>query len=245
MNTWIDLTGHGHDGALTNFAPNPWVGNGTPQSPYALSLDGADDIVKIMPAADGLKFTDELSVEMWVIPEALASYYREIFNARDVNGYNGYVMAMSFLDGYVPNPNSWAWYTCPTGHCPYWADAYSDASASISTHWYHVSGTYSLSAGFARLYVNGVKQKDEHPVSTPIVYGQNVFLSVGNAAGGNFQFQGRIAVVRVWSRALAASEIGDLFAKDAVRFGLAAPPPVLSVSGAGLALHYEAGPCMP
>jgi hypothetical protein len=241
--TWVDLTGYGHDGTLENFGPNPWVGDGTPGNPYALLFDGTDDAVRVAPSLDSLRFDKELSVEAWVRPEAPAVYYKSLFSARSDPSYNGYGLALSFADGHAPNPNSWAWYACTDGSCPYWSDAYSDTSASITMQWYHIVGTYSVDAGVERLYVNGVKQADEHAVAAPIRFLDAVELKVGNGLAYDTGFQGRMAIVRVWSRALAGAEVADLFARDAPRFGLQAPSPASNVSNQDLKLHYQAGPC--
>ena len=66
---WVDVTGNGHDGTLEGVdgdANGGWLGDGSPQAPYRLRLDGANDHIT-MPGGSvpELDSSRSISVEMW------------------------------------------------------------------------------------------------------------------------------------------------------------------------------------
>jgi hypothetical protein len=69
--------------------------------------------------------------------------------------------------------------------------------------WTHLAGTYD--GATLRLYVNGVQVSSRSP-SGPIAVSTNPLQMGGDSIYGQY-FQGRIDEVRVYNRALSATEI--------------------------------------
>jgi Concanavalin A-like lectin/glucanases superfamily len=229
--TWTDLSGKGHHGTLKNFSSTPasgWIGTGTPTDPYALRFDGQDDFVELAPSADGLRFTDELTLEVWAYNDASPASYSQIFSNRDGTWEYSGIGLQPF----------WTYYYTTTG----WSWTSQNTPATVGT-WNHVVVTYSRSNGRASIYVNGVEQSLGF-VSQPLVYGANALPRIGADKDGAFPYPGRIALLRMWSSALTQAQIDELYSTNASRFGLTAP----SAPGVQLPApeaHFEAGPCGP
>ncbi len=98
---------------------------------------------------------------------------------------------------------------------------YSSATVALNT-WYHVAGVYNAAAQTLDIYVNGVLSngtlKGTVPASTVV---PAVNANVGRRSGG-FYFNGVIDNVRIYNRALSASEIQT---DMATAVGASAAPP--------------------
>jgi Concanavalin A-like lectin/glucanases superfamily len=223
--TWVDLSDNGHDGALRDFArdgASGWVGDGTPRDPYALRFSGQHERVQIAPGADGLRFSTELTVVVWASPEPVPSQYATLLSNGLHDFYGGYILAMS-NDIYTPKPWVWGGYFCD-GDCPYWNDVYSHEPAT-QRGFQHIALTFSVAAGFSRIYIDG-ELCDQHPVRSAIWFAPGSVIYLGEREGhSGSPFKGRLAVVRVWSQALAEEEIAAQFQREAPRFGIEAPTP--------------------
>jgi len=79
--------------------------------------------------------------------------------------------------------------------------------------WYHFAGTYNMSTGEQRIYINGeMKNKAVHPAGNfiaPLVYYSDMKLSGSNYKNG--YFGGIIDDFRLYNRALSAQEIEELY----------------------------------
>jgi RHS repeat-associated protein len=87
----------------------------------------------------------------------------------------------------------------------YTNSSYAGATLSTGT-WYHVAETYD--GATVRLYLNG-SQVDSFAYSSAVGYSTGNF-NVGHNAGGQF-FNGSIDEAGLWSRALSAGEITELY----------------------------------
>lgn len=72
--------------------------------------------------------------------------------------------------------------------------------------WYHVAATYD--GGTVRLYVNG-QQEASYAYSQPL--GASSVLRIGAITSGTYNFDGSIDEVRVYGRALNASDVASLY----------------------------------
>jgi hypothetical protein len=234
--TWLDLSGNGHDGTLKNFnnnATSGWVGAGTPADPYALRFDGTNDFVDLAPAADGLRLKDSLTLEAWVAPQTPNPTYNTLYSNRDgISDYSG----SNFSWG---SNAYWTVYTSTNG--VNW-QALSSMAAGVAAKWVHVVYSYSKAANASRLYVNGVQQS-QGGAPASILYSAASVPRLGEKAGA-FPFPGRLGIFRIWSVALTPQEITALFQKDAPRFNINAPLPLMNVNQP-LALYLDAGKCGP
>jgi hypothetical protein len=100
--------------------------------------------------------------------------------------------------------------------------------------WTHVLVTFSSSARRARIYINGhLDSEVQTPAGTTGTNGQP--LRIGTDSSGIFNFNGDIAGVRLYSRALNEGEINEL-AQDALQSQVSNG---FNTGATGLLAHYE------
>src|SRR5690606_41190112 len=85
------------------------------------------------------------------------------------------------------------------------------AAVADGSTWTHVVGTFDGSR--LRLFVDGVEQAS---VAGPAAVGTNALpLVIGDQSGGGYPFKGAVDGVRLYDRALSASEVAALYAGTA------------------------------
>lgn len=84
--------------------------------------------------------------------------------------------------------------------------------------WYHIVQTTSVSALTMRTYINGVLVKDQPFTGTP--NGGNGFLIGRGFYAGNANYAGRVGYLRVYNRAITATEVTQNFSAIRSRFNL-------------------------
>jgi hypothetical protein len=191
--TVADTSGHHDDGALQGgafWAPGRFQGS--------VSLNGESAAVRI-PASSTLE-PASITVSAWV-NSANPGSFRYIL----AKGANGCIAA------------SYALYTGPNGGLEFYVASNQGASYGISPdagagiwngQWHNVVGTYDGST--VRLYVDGQQvgsgTADKAPIGYPAVSSND--LLIGNFPGcSELGFSGRIDEVKLFDRALGATEI--------------------------------------
>jgi glucose/arabinose dehydrogenase len=184
--TLYDVSGNNNNGTLSGPV---WVGGG--KYGGALSFNGTSDIVNVTDSAS-LDFTNGLTLEAWVNPTQIGTAWRSVIFKERPGGmlYSLYAgngsnrpLGQAFLQGAEQN-------------------AAGTSAVSLNT-WTHLTSTYD--GANLKLYVNGTL------VSTKAVTGTlantaDPLRIGGNSIWGEF-FQGQIDNVRLYNRALMASEI--------------------------------------
>ena len=191
-NRYGDFSGGGNTGTCTN-CPVPVDGvPGTRGT--ALSFDGVDDVVSV-PHSASLNITGAITVGAWI--------RRNVVDRRDdiitkvAGGYN-------LLIHNNANLNRVFFQAHDSGGT--FRAVFSNPNAVVNTEWHHVAVSYERPT--ARFYVNGqpwgtaVRDFDMRPTSGELLIG--VFSTF---------FSGSIDDVRIYSRALTASEIQTLYAQ--------------------------------
>jgi glucose/arabinose dehydrogenase/PKD repeat protein len=185
---------------------SPFKNNGTINGPVsttsgkfgrALSFDGTNDRVDV-PDAASLDLTNGMTLEAWVKPTTNSGWRTAILKER---GTNDLVYALYGSNGAKPQVEAY------TGT----ENSAAATSATPLGAWSHLAATYDGTN--LRFYVNGAL------VTTKATSGSmpntaNPLRIGGNAIWGEY-FSGLIDEVRVYNRALSASEI-DLDMKSAV-----------------------------
>ena len=204
--TWTDLSGNGNNGTLTN-GPTYSSANGG-----SLVFDGVDGSVNISPTNFNLS---EFSINIWFKSSSVSSNYLRLIHKADTTGSTkGFLIANSqtngkLVFGYQPN------YT--TG------EVLKRSTSLISNNiWYNVNMIYNSSSEI-KIYFNGVENVGETSTSPDVGWVSNTgnFLSIGNRAGGSESpYNGNIAQVSIYNRALTAAEISQNFNALKSRFGL-------------------------
>ena len=183
--TWYDLSGNENHGTLNNFAyaeGSGWTGE-------ALQFDGVDDYVDCGNGAS-LTLTNVMTLEAWVkIPQKGVnesyifrknnSYYLRIDPASENNNISAFVFI-----GSRPEPR--VCFVVP----------------EVDT-WYHIVATYDANGGVGNLksYVNG-------SLSKSVTRTGNIDISTSKLLIGS-NFEGTIAGVRIYNRALSPAEIAQ------------------------------------
>jgi hypothetical protein len=188
--TLTDRTGLGHAGTISGAT---WITQG--RFGGALTFDGSNDWVTIADAND-LDFTTGLTLEAWVYPTASGGgSWRNVLIKERAGGetYNLYANA---------DTNAPVIYVVRAAQAGAPIDARGASSLPLNT-WTHLSATYD--GTMLRLFVNGV-QVGSRAVSGALLASSGVLRMGGNGVWGEF-FAGRIDDVRLYNRALTASEI--------------------------------------
>ena len=159
----------------------------------ALSFDGTNDYVSV-PDSNSLDLTNKMTIEAWVRPTA-SSGWRTVMMKE-----NGSEMAYGMYARESTNrPSAWLRIN-PTSGSSYSAGA--TPALTLNT-WTHMASTYDGTT--LRLFINGVQRATR--ATTGNMYSSGDPLKFGgNAIWGEY-FAGQLDEIRVYNRALSASEI--------------------------------------
>jgi hypothetical protein len=193
-----DKSPNRNDGAVQN-----GVSATTGKFKSALLFDGADDFVRV-PSSASLNLSDAVTVSAWVTPEvdgAWQSIVRKVveegthvfpFTSYDmllVDGGNGTFqprISVSGTDG---------------------SRVTATGSSLAYGGTYNIIGTYDRAT--LRIFVNGTEQGSA-TYTSPLIQTAGPLLIGRHGAGGDF-FKGKLDDLRIYSRALVASEIQSLY----------------------------------
>ena len=204
--TWTDLSGNGNTGTLTNGPTFNSANSGS------IVFDGSNDCVLVSPTNFNLL---EFTVNMWFKSDDIVTDYRRLIQKSDTTGSTkGFVIASSANNGklvFVYQPNYQT------------SEVLRRSTTLVSTGvWLHTSMTYNSSSGM-KIYFNGVEDAGETATAEDIGWAADTgnFFSIGSRAGSSTSFyDGNIAQVSVYNRALSATEVTQNFNALRGRFGL-------------------------
>jgi peptidoglycan hydrolase-like protein with peptidoglycan-binding domain len=196
-----DSSGNGNGGTLTN-GPT-WVSGQVGDG--ALDFDGVDDFVV---AGSDFVGTGADSVCLWIKPDALTHGVGLVDNFARFSLF----LLLSNRVAFTGNGNN---------------SANSEIDALVVDEWQHVCATRDAD-GLATLYVNGAQSGTPNSNSGTPTAGLGP-VSVGARSDGEAAYAGLIDDVRVYSRALSAGDVIELYVADATVPG--APTSVSAVKG--------------
>jgi hypothetical protein len=171
----------------------------------ALSFNGANALITINDSAS-LHLTTGMTLEAWVNPSAVNSNWRDVIYKGNDNYY---------LEG-----------TSASGGAPAMGGTFSSSplygpAALAANTWSHLAATYD--GATVRLYVNGVQVASRAQTGN-IATSSNPLQIGGDTDYGQY-FSGIIDDVRVYNRALSASEIqADMNSPVVSMVGMLPPP---------------------
>lgn len=183
--TLYDVSGHGNHGTLEGPI---WTGTG--KYGGALSFDGINDVVTVNDA-DSLDFTTGFSLEAWVNPTSAGNWSSVLFK----QGPQGMNYSLYANNG-TNKPVAQVYLSNAEQNAP------GTGPVPLNT-WTHLAATYDGTT--LRLYVNGVLAGSK-AISGSLLNTPNPLTIGGNAVWSEF-FQGQIDEVRLYNRALTATEI--------------------------------------
>jgi concanavalin A-like lectin/glucanase superfamily protein/Big-like domain-containing protein len=195
--TAADASGHGFAGALTNGAT--WTAG---RSGQAAALDGVNDYVGIPHGAALDAFP--LTASVWFKTSSTTGV-KGLLNKYVAGSFNGYQL-------FFNNGNLCAWYlTTPSSY------VYDGGSCTLSTAGYNDGlwhqAVFVVDASGGRLYVDGAQKGSRAWTGLPgkATTAQDVHLGHYPGVSGTPYLPGAVDEVRIYSRALSASEVLQLY----------------------------------
>jgi hypothetical protein len=197
-----DTSGNNKDGTPSGGITHGAVG----KLGSALSFDGDDDYVELGSIASGdplmLDNTD-MTISMWIKPTLTGDdYQRLIDKSTSGGGAGGY----SFI-------------VRSDGTLLVWVDSAQYVGSTFTLEpnvWQHVAWTH-LESGLPKLYVNGAELTyDVQNIATIPETTANMRIGTWNHTTGR-EYSGLMDEVGVWTRALSATEVSDIYQRGAVR----------------------------
>jgi hypothetical protein len=185
----------------------------------ALKFDGVNDWVTVTDTTSSkLDLTTGMTLEAWVNPSAMSGWETVLYKERGTAGEGLLCYALYAHDG-APLSGGKA---VPAGYvrlnnATQTSDKAVRGTAKLPLNtWTHIATTYDGTV--QKFYVNGVLVGTANPIVAPslntIVQSNGTIRIGGNASSTGEFFQGLIDEVRVYNRALSATEIGtDMITK--------------------------------
>jgi hypothetical protein len=198
--TWTDLSGRGNTGTLTN-GPTYSSANGG-----SIVFDGSNDYVDLTQT---IQFnTGDFSISGWFRSNSGNTSYKQIWSS----GYNGGTPDLEI--GLLSGTNQLYLYIRPPG------ELITTTYAVDDNVWRHFTATKTSST--ISLYVNGSLVSSVSGTYTSDVDDAGVIPRIGNGLNNinNRPFNGNIAQVSVYNRALTAAEVSQNFNALRSRFSL-------------------------
>ncbi len=209
--TTADQSGTGNTGTVAN---TTWSATG--RFGKALSFNGSSSWVTVADAAS-LDLTTGMTLEAWVNPTTLNSWNTVVL--KEQPGYYAYGLYAN-TGSNRPSANAFV-----AGDDK---DVRGTAAVATGT-WTHLAAVYDGS--FLRLYVNGA-QSAQLAVTGSIIASTGVLRVGGNTIWGEY-FAGLIDEVRIYNRALSATEIQSDMTRPISNPDVMAPSAPGAVSASG------------
>lgn len=199
-NTWIDLSGNGNNGTLTN-APTYNANNRG-----SLVFNGSNNTVDCGPVSQIGSALTGLTVSVWL--KTSVSAIKCILE-------NGTAYTTNTFYLFQENASNFSFEVYGTGY---------DAVFSSYTYqlnvWYNLIGVWR-SGNRVDMYTNGILTNGTRGGSTQnSVKNGNTNLFIGARSGTSYNFSGNISNVQIYNRALSESEIQQNFNASRGRYGI-------------------------
>ena len=203
-----DFSGNGNNGTLSGTTPPSWT---TGKKFDGLSFDGSTSYVDVPDSSSFTFGTNPISISAWVN-----------FNSGGLGVYQAIVS--QGLGSFELNKSSGNKLRL---EMKYSSDAVehrveeSTASLTTANKWYFVAAVFDPSTGAAQLYVNGAAKTISY-VDAQVGGTINDFSSsvqIGRRNSGQLQLNGMLDDLRIYSRALSATEVAALYTAGSVQLG--------------------------
>jgi hypothetical protein len=186
--TIVDSSGNGNDGTFNGTYGATGMFN------TALEFDGSNDEI-VIPDDNTLDFNGEVTASAWIYLNDLSGW--QSFFHKNINTSNQQEVYFEQNNGRLYNYNT-----------------ISTSSAVLTAgQWHHIA--YTASTTTETLYVDG-----QSVASESLEFGgmSNTYdLYIGGSGGGGEQVDGYMDEAAMWSRALSATEIEDMYRRGANR----------------------------
>ena len=207
-NTAYDLSGHGHNGALTNITVTT-DRFGYPRGAYY--FNGSSSYITVPDAAELRLGNTDFTLNAWVRLDAYNPSFGSSILVKRFSGFN----------------NGWVWTitgnsSTPAGVLSYGpgggnANAFGSTVINTGT-WAMVTSIYNLASQSLSIYVNGVL---DHTVTgiLPANASVTAALYIGRddpSTGTSYFFQGALDEIRMYNRAINSTELQQLYTASSV-----------------------------
>lgn len=190
----LDASGNGNDGSITGMSTSTSPVQG--RVGQALNFDNTDDKI-IVQNSTSLNITGQITVSAWIYPRSFGG--ANLARIIDKSDTDGYLLLLNNTTG--SKALYFLYGSSPVG-------VTYDNAITLNT-WQHVLCT--LSGLSVNCYLNGVSLGSYQFGSAPSS-GSNASLGIGGKSSDNTrQFDGYIDEVRIYNRALSASEVLQLY----------------------------------
>ena len=189
-----DSSGNGNDGLLMNMDPDTdWVSGNIAR---ALDFDGINDNV-VVSNNENLSVVDYLTVAAWIKAD-VGSFidWSIIANKGSYDTYNYWfgTIADDITFGFSDGEGEVGFKT---------------SALNLNTNiWYHIAATFDTDANEVRVYLNGSEVESWSTTRNPTASTEDLFI--GKSRYSNEFWKGKLDDVRIYNRALDASEIAQL-----------------------------------
>jgi hypothetical protein len=195
--TWTDLSGNINNGTLTN-GPTFNSGNGG-----SIVFDGVNDLVNCGNNSS-LSFTNKLTIQIWCSLNVDSDYKSPLMKTTSINWNDGY--------GFYKEGGRFYFFI------NLWDGAHRVSVSRTTFSMTNFVGTYDGTN--LKLYENGILMQTGSSF-TSNVSNSATNLIIGNGVGDeDFEWNGNIAQVSIYNRALTASEILQNYNATKGRYGL-------------------------
>ena len=177
-----DASGNGNNGTLQG--GSSWTTSG--KYGNAISFNGTNAYVNV-PNSSSVQLTTAMTLEAWVNPSQRKGVWRDVI----YKGNDNYYLEADSTSGKPA-----------TGGSTFGGPLFGTAALTTNT-WTHFAGTYDGMT--LRLYVNGT-QVGSRAQTGPIAISTNALQIGGDSIYGQY-FPGKIDEIRIYNRALSATEI--------------------------------------
>lgn len=194
-NVWSDRSGFGNNGTLTNGPTFSSTNGGN------IVFDGTNDYIDIPNSS--IFNTTVFTISAWAFPTAFANYKSIMAKLSNSSNYEQF--------GFNIDVNGGVFFQLGNN---------SGARSSLNLNqWNHVCGVCNGVNG--RLYVNSIINPNIFTIGTEGYSASNP-VRIGNTSytGNSRYFSGNISIVKIYNKALSASEVLQNFNATRRRFGL-------------------------
>jgi hypothetical protein len=194
-----DSSGNGNHGTLGG---NPQWQPAGGRVGGALNFDGNGDFV-IVPRTASLEPLGSMSVALWVNLPTASGGFADIVRKADAN-QGGYLVRWHHFDDTL-------WWRLDRYSNPQIFVPDTQTTAPHLNAWHHIAGTYDAATGTSSLYVDGVLKNSMTGFTGNLEHTDDLFFMWSDHPG-QVAIPGLLDDVRIYSRALTATEVQSLAA---------------------------------
>lgn len=211
-NSWFDLSGNGNTATRNGNANNP-VWNSAGYFTFPATSLGVNNAFTVADSTSLRNLTD-ITVELWFTLETKSLISGDIdwmgIFSKD-NGSRGDQRPAISINQGLNNGNRYLHIERPSAFNSS-ADLFTDYTG---TRWYNVAASISTNNNISKGYLNAVEVSS----ASGGITGNSNIIYIGTDSGSEL-FKGRLAIVKVYNRALSETEIAQNFNAVRDRFGI-------------------------